>query len=41
VQCGIHTTVIPDKYTVPALVAAVVKYFEAHRTTDLEARATL
>ena len=41
VQCGIHTTVIPDKYTVPALVAAVVKYFEAHRATDLEARATL
>ena len=28
-QCGIQTHVMPEKYTVPALVAAIVKYVEA------------
>jgi len=28
-QFDIYTAVIPEKYTVPALVAAIVKYFEA------------
>jgi uroporphyrinogen III methyltransferase / synthase len=27
-QCDIQTTVMPEKYTVPALVGAIVKYFE-------------
>ncbi len=27
-QSGINTTVIPEKYTVPSLVAAIVRYFE-------------
>jgi uroporphyrinogen III methyltransferase / synthase len=27
-QSGIQTHVMPEKYTVPALVAAIVKYFE-------------
>ncbi len=27
-QCGIHTTVMPEKYTVAALVDAIVRYFE-------------
>ncbi len=27
-QCGIQTSVMPEKYTVPALVGAIVKYFE-------------
>jgi len=27
-RCGIETSVVPDKYTVPALVAAIVKYVE-------------
>jgi len=28
-QFDIHTAIIPEKHTVPALVAAIVKYFEA------------
>ena len=31
-QCGIETHVIPDKYTVTALVAAIVRYVEGHRS---------
>ena len=27
-QCGIQTTIMPQQYTVPALVAAIVDYFE-------------
>jgi len=28
-RSGIETSVVPDKYTVPALVAAIVRYFES------------
>ena len=28
VQCGIQTTVMPEKYSVPGLVDAIVRYFE-------------
>jgi hypothetical protein len=27
-QCQIRTTIMPGAYTVPALVAAIVEYFE-------------
>jgi uroporphyrinogen III methyltransferase / synthase len=37
-QSGIETHVMPDKYTVPALVQAIVKYFET-RATSPESRA--
>jgi uroporphyrinogen III methyltransferase / synthase len=37
-QCGIQTHVMPEKYTVSALVAAIVKYFET-RAPSPEARA--
>jgi uroporphyrinogen III methyltransferase / synthase len=30
-QCGIHTTIMPASYTIPALVDAIVKYFETER----------
>jgi uroporphyrinogen III methyltransferase/synthase len=40
-QCGIQTSVIPEKYTVPALVAAIVKYVESDRATSDEQRVTL
>jgi uroporphyrinogen III methyltransferase/synthase len=31
-QSGIQTTIMPTSYTIPALVEAVVKYFETERT---------
>ena len=37
-QSGIETHVMPEKYTVPALVQAIVKYFET-RATSPESRA--
>ena len=42
-QCGIHTTVMPEKYTVPSLVGAIVRYFEVNhpRAASSEQRATL
>ena len=42
-QSGIQTTVMPEKYTVPALVGAIVRYFEADqaRATSHEQRVTL
>jgi uroporphyrinogen III methyltransferase/synthase len=36
-QCGIETHVMPEKYTMPALVAAIVEYFE--RAASSEPRA--
>jgi uroporphyrinogen III methyltransferase/synthase len=30
-QCGIQTTIMPASYTIPALVDAIVKYFETER----------
>ena len=27
-QCGIHTSIMPDEYTIPALVRAIVEHFE-------------
>jgi uroporphyrinogen III methyltransferase/synthase len=40
-QCGIQTTVMPEKYTVPALVTAIVRYCEGDpaRATSHEQRA--
>jgi uroporphyrinogen III methyltransferase / synthase len=40
-QCGIETHVMPEKYTVPALVAAIVKYIERQRAPSPESRAAL
>jgi len=42
-QSGIQTTVMPEKYTVPALVGAIVRYFESDpaRATSHEQRVTL
>src|SRR5665213_1545323 len=39
-QFDIETAVTPEKYTVPALVAAIVKYVEAHRGPSPESRAS-
>ena len=36
-QCGIETHVMPEKYTVPALVGAIVKYFERARSSESRA----
>lgn len=33
-QCGIETHVMPEKYTVPALVGAIVKYVEARAASE-------
>jgi uroporphyrinogen III methyltransferase/synthase len=33
-QLGIHTTVMPTTYTIPALVQSLVDYFERHPETD-------
>ena len=33
-RCGIETSVIPDKFTVPALVDAIVRYVGAHPALD-------
>jgi len=33
-QCNIHTTIMPDKYTVPALVDAITGYFEHQKQTQ-------
>ena len=33
-QCQIQTTIMPSQYTVPALVAAIVDYFERTRTAE-------
>jgi uroporphyrinogen-III synthase len=33
-QCQIQTTIMPSHYTVPALVAAIVEYFELARMAD-------
>jgi uroporphyrinogen III methyltransferase/synthase len=30
-QYGIQTTIMPTSYTIPALVDAIVKYFEVER----------
>ncbi|HUK32870.1 MAG TPA: uroporphyrinogen-III C-methyltransferase [Vicinamibacterales bacterium] len=38
-QCGIQTTIVPEKYTVPALVAAIVKYVESATEASREQRA--
>jgi uroporphyrinogen-III synthase len=27
-QCGIHTSIMPGEYTIPALVRAIVQHFE-------------
>lgn len=40
-QCGIQTTVTPEKYTIAALVGAIVKYVDSVREPSLESRATL
>jgi len=32
-QCQIKTTIVPSTYTVPALVAAIVDYFEQQKQT--------
>jgi uroporphyrinogen III methyltransferase/synthase len=40
-QCGIQTSVMPEKYTVAALVTAIVKYVESARATTDEQRVTL
>ncbi len=32
-QCHIKTTIVPSTYTVPALVAAIVEYFEQQKQT--------
>ncbi len=46
-RCGIETSVVPDKYTVPALVSAIVRYVETEnglsgrRAPSPESRATL
>jgi uroporphyrinogen III methyltransferase/synthase len=40
-QCGIQTTVMPEKYTIAALVGAIVKYVDSVREPSLESRATL
>ena len=34
-QCGIHTVIMPEQYTIPALVDAIVAYF-SKRTTQAE-----
>ena len=35
-QCNIATTIQPASHTIPALVDAIVKYFETHTTGDAE-----
>jgi uroporphyrinogen III methyltransferase/synthase len=40
-QCGIQTAVMPEKYTVAALVGAIVKYVDSVREPSLESRATI
>jgi len=40
-QCGIQTSVMPEKYTVAALVAAIVRYVENDRAAADEQRVTL
>ena len=40
-QCGIQTTVMPEKYTVAALVTAIVKYVESAHAPSDEQRVTL
>ena len=40
-QCGIQTSVMPEKYTVAALVAAIVRYVENDRAAAAEQRVTL
>jgi uroporphyrinogen III methyltransferase/synthase len=37
-QFDIETAVTPEKYTVPALVAAIVKYVQSHRPPSPEPR---
>ena len=46
-RCGIETSIVPDKFTVPALVSAIVKYVETenelseNRAPSPESRAIL
>jgi uroporphyrinogen III methyltransferase/synthase len=40
-QCGIQTSVMPEKYTVAALVNAIVRYVESSRAASNEQRVTL
>jgi uroporphyrinogen III methyltransferase/synthase len=40
-QCGIQTSVMPEKYTIAALVAAIVRYVESDRAAADEQRVTL
>ena len=46
-RCGIETSIVPDKFTVPALVSAIVKYVETEnelsekRAPSPESRAML
>ena len=40
-QCNIATTVMPDTYTVPALVDAIVDYFLNSQRATLNAQPTI
>ena len=33
-QCNIHTTIMPAQYTIPALVDAIVRFYEQHATSN-------
>jgi uroporphyrinogen-III synthase len=35
-QANIKTTIQPSSYTIAALVDAIAKYFETHKTADTE-----
>ena len=37
-QCNIQTTIMPATYTVPALVDAIVDYFEKQKQTEAVAK---